>query len=209
MEYFSVSAIRLFSKSSPLCVKSIPSVWRICAPVGIVVQTHAGVYDALGRQKCFLPLSYLLNQSPPHVLLFQFVCTPKHLSHTFSSWTALWLQQWNANAQKLSPCLFVRIANLLLDTFLQVCAAQSKKSFKKVFFMCLLLLHYCIVYAIQYLNGYSSKFCISLCPFMSEVLVRVTIFCQLLTHEEEFSSGGKLLSDSSKLIKSLCSYNPH
>lgn len=75
--------------------------------------------------------------------------------------------------------------------------------------MCLLLLHYCIVYAIQYLNGYSSKFCISLCPFMSEVLVRVTIFCQLLTHEEEFSSGGKLLSDSSKLIKSLCSYNPH
>lgn len=58
------------SKSSSLRAKSIPSVWRICAPVGIVAQTHAAVYDALGRQKCFLPLSYLLNQSPPRVLLF-------------------------------------------------------------------------------------------------------------------------------------------
>lgn len=134
------------SKSSTLCVKSIPSVWRICAPVGIVVQTHAGVYDALGRQKCFLPLSYLLNQSPPHVLLFQFVCAPKHLSHTFSSGTALWLQQWNASAQKVSPCL-LRIANLLLDTFLQVCAATVQKKFSS-------FAYFCIVYAVQNVNSY-------------------------------------------------------
>lgn len=134
MQYFSVFPIRLFP-SPPLCVKSIPSVWRICAPVGIVVQTEAGVYDALGRQKCFLPLSYLLNQSPPHVLLFHFVCAPKHLSHTFSSGTALWLQQWNANAQKVSPRLF-RIANLLLYTFLQVCEATVQKKFSSIAHFC-------------------------------------------------------------------------
>lgn len=135
------------SKSSTLCVKSIPSVWRICAPVGIVVQTHAAVYDALGRQKCFLPLSYLLNQSPPHVLLFQFACAPKHLSHTFSSGTALWLQQWNASAQKVSPRLS-GVANLLLDTFLQACTATVQKKF----FFSRLLLSLCIVYATQNVN---------------------------------------------------------
>lgn len=70
------------SKSSSLCVKSIPSVWRICAPVGIVVQSHAAVYDALGSQKSFLPLSYLLNQSPPRVLLFPVcLCSKTLISH--------------------------------------------------------------------------------------------------------------------------------
>lgn len=70
------------SKSSSLCVKSIRSVWRICAPVGIVVQTHAAVYDALGSQKSFLPLSYLLNQSPPRVLLFPVcLCSKTLISH--------------------------------------------------------------------------------------------------------------------------------
>lgn len=70
------------SKSSSLSVKSIPSVWRICAPVGIVVQTHAAVYDALGSQKSFLPLSYLLNQSPPRVLLFPVcLCSKTLISH--------------------------------------------------------------------------------------------------------------------------------
>lgn len=136
------------SKSSTLCVKSIPSVWRICAPVGIVVQTHAGVYDALGCQKCFLPLSYLLNQSPPHVLLFQFVCAPKHLSHTFSLGTALWLQQWNSNAQKVSSCL-LKIANFLLDTFLQAYTAAVQKKFSSITYFCCGSLQVCIISAIQ------------------------------------------------------------
>lgn len=125
------------SKSSALCVKLISSVWRICAPVGIVVQTHTGFYDALGSQKCFLPLSYLLNQSPPHVLLFWFVFAPKQLSLTFSSGTALRLQQWHANAQKVSPSL-MRIANLLLATFLQGDKSLQLYSPIKVFFSHLL-----------------------------------------------------------------------
>lgn len=122
------------SKSSTLCVKSIPSVWRICAPVGIVVQTHAAVYDALGRQKCFLPLSYLLNQSPPHVLLFQFVCVLQntYLTHSVQGWLCGF---HNEMPRKVSPRLW-GIANLLLATFWQVCAATVQQKFSSVTYFC-------------------------------------------------------------------------
>lgn len=131
-----VSPIRLFpspfqvlSKSSSLCMKSIPGVWRICAPVGIVVQTHAGVYDALGLQK------WLLNQSPPHVLLFQFVCAPKHLSHTFSAGTALWLYN-----KKPVPRKFLHTLRDLLIYYWTPSDNSVQLQSKKVVFNHLLLL---------------------------------------------------------------------
>lgn len=106
MQYFGASHKSPSPKSSTVCVKSIPGVWRICARVGTVVQIHAGFYDALGKR--VLPLAYLLNQHPPRVLLFRFVCAPKHLSHALSSEGALWLQQCPETfSTPLKKCSFI------------------------------------------------------------------------------------------------------
>lgn len=120
------------SKSSPCCVKSIRGAWRICAPLGFVVQKHAGVYDALGRQRLFLRLSYLQNQSPPRVLLFQFVFVLQstYLKHSVQP-QLCGCDNEVPMPRNFSPCL-LWVYNWTL--FLQVCA-RSYSPIKKLSFV--------------------------------------------------------------------------
>lgn len=120
------------------CVENLRPCWHCCA------DTCWGLWCPWMPEKLPL-LSYLLNQSPPHVLLFHFVCVPKHLSHTFSSGTALWLHQSNTSAPKVSPH-FLRLSNLLLDTFYLLCA-PNKVSIMMHF--CCGAWHFCTVCASQ------------------------------------------------------------
>lgn len=158
------------SKSSSLCVKSIPSVWRICAPVGIVVQTHAAVYDALGSQKSSLPLSYLLNQSPPRVPLFPVCLCSKTLishiqfSHGFVASTMKCPESFST--------LFENCSYYYWTLSAQVCAAEVQQKFflESPTFCCYSFLR--ILYATNEQEDYMRW----LLPFMSKVFVQVVLF---------------------------------
>lgn len=143
------------SKSSSLCVKSIPSVWRICAPVGIVAQTHAAVYDALGRQKCFLPLSYLLNQSPPRVLLFPVcLCSKTLISHIQfrHGFVASTMKCPESFSTSLGNCSYYYWA--LSDKSVQPESIQQKFFLQSPTFV---VVHFCIFYAPQTVKSYMGR----------------------------------------------------
>lgn len=96
-------------------MKLIPSVWRICTLVGIVVQSHAGFYDALGRQ--VLPPPRLLTEPISTSCSFVsvlFVLQSTYLAHAVQGQ----LCGYNNDMPRKFLDAVLRIANLLLPTFL-------------------------------------------------------------------------------------------
>lgn len=142
MQYFSVSAIRLFP-SPPLSVWNRFPVCGEFAPLLALLRRHMLRFmmplDA--RSASSPSLTYWTNLHPMF-FCFQFVCAPKHLSHTFSSGMALWLPQWNA--QKVSPRLW-GIVLIIIGHFLTSLCSQSPSN-KSFFFSYLLLLLFISVY---------------------------------------------------------------
>lgn len=167
MQYFSVCAIRLFSKPSSHCVKSIPSMWRICAPLGIVVQTHAAVYDALGCQKSFLPLSYLLNQSPPRPLLSPVCLRSRTLISRFQ-----FRRGFVASTMKRPESFPTSVGNCSYYCRPLCVQPRSNKSFSSLTYFLLLPLLLRILKATNERGDDSPR----LLPFVWKVLVKVFLF---------------------------------
>lgn len=142
MQYFSVSVIRLFP-SPPLSVWNRFPVCGEFAPLLALLRRHMLRFTMpLDARSASSPsLTYWTNLHPVF-FCFQFVCAPKHLSHTFSSGMALWLPQWNA--RKVSPRLW-GIVLIIIGHFLTNLCSQSPSN-KSFFFSHLLLLLFISVY---------------------------------------------------------------